>query len=131
MPNKTLDCPVVKAHTGGAEEGVHKVRSPRKETLETEVGLLRFFSLSFCGEKIPGNGKRATVPCYEITRVWHRVKRPRFPCSFVAPIAFLSVGVSGHPSFPLIVNTRCMYSFSSSYTTVHICTDDSGGQSDG
>lgn len=62
---------------------------------------------------------------------WHRAKRQRFPCSFVAPIGFLNVGVSGHLSFPLIINTRSTYLFSSSYTTEHTCTDDSGGQSEG
>lgn len=62
---------------------------------------------------------------------WHRAKRQRFPCSFVAPIGFLNVGASGHLSFPLIINTRSTYLFSSSYTTEHTCTDDSGGQSEG
>lgn len=70
---------------------MHKVRSPRKETLETEVGLLRFssLSLSFYGEKILGNGKRAIVPCYEITRV---LAQSEETSGFVAPVGFLNVG---------------------------------------
>lgn len=68
---------------------MHKVRSPRKETLETEVGLLRFSSLSFYGEKILGNGKRAIVPCYEITRV---LAQSEETSGFVAPVGFLNVG---------------------------------------